>query len=430
MSDYKREKKPSISLSKNKFGLETYTPNDKQISNYNPFKDKKNFLLDYVFQKESKKGLKVNSERLSDLKSRLIENKDHESLTASEVISKTLKKLKRSSKNNIIINPKNKEKEKFSSNSSKKDNSNFNNINFSNKDPSSSNKLSSIQNSFKNTKLSSLQNSLGSSIPEIKNILNQKSNCLNSDFSTQSKRFKDKKQTNVKYKLSEMISSNNNCLTNENNSENRNENVLDTKSLNYVTTSKPNYINMKPNFSYENPVAISQIKNIVLSQTLGKIKKNPHQKEAENCVVNDNINFYEVNIGKYLNFNKDNANYLDINNLNSNSIVNLNSNSEDHKTPQSQKVDKKVSSLNKSNQSTTFKSHLAKNSLKNSFSNLINCNNIENPEELHFASVLFYINNKVVSKNFDKEFDFSHVKTKPKHSNHISVKILEEEIEL
>ena len=169
-----------------------------------------------------------------------------------------------------------------------------------------------------------------------------------------------------------------------------------------------------------------------------------------------NINYYEVNIGKYMNFGKqelrapdDNKSGTTLSGLiissskenlieskltNTNSTTNLDS--FENISPitktrlknylENEKLIKNVKNSQKKNKTN--------NTLKNSFSILMNINNVKSPEELHFASVLFYQNKNKIGKNFDKNSEGSpkkKIKNKEQFSSYGSnVRVLEKEVDL
>jgi hypothetical protein len=458
--------------------------NEKSASNTSYGKEKK-FLLDYVF-KNSSDQKKTNFKFFPSDK--ILENKSNKDGTLSGTLpggkkianmgASTLSKI--SSLANLV-----EASTPVHNNEDKSLNYLYNSYSTKNKINYTADRLVNINdNSINNINLTS-NTPTNAGIPNIKKMLNQKSSNFNYQFLELAKQIKEKKDEPPSTKLSGTTSSSSKSNTNKfyqstsgarklsdivspiesTSSLNLNYNNLGLTLKNRQNMKELKEMNISSNnnesqnlgintsssvnqnlLNYNNNVdlPISQIKNIVLQSSISNFnktfsKKDLLLKECKDCTNKDNINFYEVNIGKYVNFNKESGSFVDIHNFNSNSLANLNNVSDsDSLTHLVKSEKKKINPIKKislketsNSDAPTIRSTLTKNSLKNSFSNLINTNSIESPEELHFASVLFYINNKKVSMKFDKESPRDKLKKRADKLESLkNVKILDEEIDL
>jgi hypothetical protein len=459
--------------------------NKEKVATFTNYGKEKKFLLDYVF-KNSSDHKKTNLKFLP--KEKLLETKSKKDAVLSGTLSEgkffsnygvtTLSKI--SSLANLV-----EASTPVHNNEDKNLNNLYNSYSNSNKINHTTDRLANINdNSLNNINLTSHTPS-NAGIPNIKKMLNQKSSNFNYQFLELAKQIKEKTDEPLNTKLSgttsySRVSHSNKLykstlgdrklsdivLTDNSSSLNINYNKLGSNLKNRQNTKEYKEINTSGNNDNEShnlvmdssssptqnllnyntnvEMPLSQIKNIVLQSSISNFnkafsKKDLVIKECKECTNKDNINFYEVNIGKYLNFNKESGSFVDIQNYNSSSMANLNSASDSDSMTHLVRTEKKKMnpikkiSLKDINTSDvpTIKSTLTKNSLKNSFSNLINTSNVENPEELHFASVLFYINNKKVSMKFDKESPRDKFKKRTDKLESLkSVKILDEEIDL
>lgn len=459
--------------------------NKEKVATFTNYGKEKKFLLDYVFKNSSdhkKTNLKfLPKEKLLDTKSKkdaVLSGQLSEGKFLSNYGITTLSKI--SSLANLV-----EASTQVLNNEDKNLNNLYNSYSNTNKINHTTDRLVNINdNSLNNINLTSHTPS-NAGIPNIKKMLNQKSSNFNYQFLELAKHIKEKTDEPVNTKLSGTTSysrvSNTNklykttlgdrklsdiVLTDTSSNLNINYNKLGSNLKNRQNTKEYKEINTSGNNDNEShnlimdssssptqnllnyntnvEMPISQIKNIVLQSSISNYNKSFSKKdlvikECKECTNKDNINFYEVNIGKYLNFNKESGSFVDIQNYNSNSMANLNSASDSDSMTHLVRTEKKKMnpikkiSLKDINTSDvpSIKSTLTKNSLKNSFSNLINTSNVENPEELHFASVLFYINNKKVSMKFDKESPRDKFKKRTDKLESLkSVKILDEEIDL
>jgi hypothetical protein len=468
----------------NKKNSENLILGKEKVATFTNYGKEKKFLLDYVFKNSSdqkKKNLKFFPT------DKLLENKTKKDAVVSSTLSggkifsnfgaSTLSKI--SSLSNLVETS-----TPVHNNGDKSLNYLYNSYSNKNKNNHTTDKFVNINDSSINNINLTSNTPSNTSIPNIKKMLNQKSSNFNYQFLELAKQIKEEKDEPPNTKLSGTTSSSSVSHTNKlykstsggrklsdivptesMSSLNMNYNKLGSNLKNRQNTKDYKEINISGNdnesqnlvidssgspsqniLNYNTNVElpISQIKNIVLQSSISNFnktfsKKDLVLKECKDCTYKDNINFYEVNIGKYLNFNKESGSFVDIQNYNSNSMANLNNVSHSDSMTNLVKSEKKKMnpikkiSLKEINTSdmTSIKSTLTKNSLKNSFSNLINPSNVENPEELHFASVLFYINNKKVSLKFDKESPRDKFKKRTDKLESLkSVKILDEEIDL
>jgi hypothetical protein len=124
---------------------------------------------------------------------------------------------------------------------------------------------------------------------------------------------------------------------------------------------------------HTNSINVPNVKNIVLNSSRSNKKEVLISPESYEIPRNtENINFYQVNIGKYMNISKESSQSFLQNSLNSPSSNKFGNNKVRH------------------------------NLVKPSLSRLINMENLENPEELHFTSVLFNQEKNKLAPKFDR----------------------------
>jgi hypothetical protein len=186
-------------------------------------------------------------------------------------------------------------------------------------------------------------------------------------------KFPNVNPTNLKYQFFDLANKIRENKLKQTKDDSSSQHISDLNEKLTYNVCKSYSIKSRHEEEYTNSNNMPNVKNIVLNSSRINQKEVIISPESYEIPRNtENINFYQVNIGKYMNISKDSSQSFLQNSLNS---------------PISNKFGNKK---------------VAHNQLKPSFSRLINMENLENPEELHYTSVLFNLEKNKLAPKFDR----------------------------